>query len=347
MFAWIIAALAGCVVLQVTPAVVSLGIRFNWVDNPDARKQHKEAMVRVGGIGICLGMMVSFMGLFWIQDPDTFSFSTPLVAIVVGSILSFGIGFVDDIYGLSPVVRLVFQAIVTLLVWNLGIQIEVLPIPFIGMISLRWLSFPITFLWLAGVANAINWIDGLDGLAAGTVAISSAALAMVCYQLNHILEASLAISLASALLGFLYHNSKPAKLFMGDGGAYLIGFLWASLAITGVMSHPSSQAVLWMPYLLLLVPIADMMYVIFTRVKSGKSPFYPDRFHLHHRLLAQGISYKATVAQIYIMNIVAGGLAISITTANWLLVGLVVLSTTFLAWLISWPPQILSADQNL
>ncbi len=344
MFEWIIAALSGCVVLRVTPTVIRLGDRFNWVDNPDARKQHKNATVRVGGIAICLGMLVAFVGLLFAQGTDALTLSSPLLAIIIGSLLSFGIGFADDIFGLSPMLRLGLQAFVTVTVWTLGIQIEVLPIPFIGTVHLGWLSLPITFLWLAGVANAINWVDGLDGLAAGSVAIASTALAMVCYQLDHVLEASLAISLAAALLGFLYYNAKPAKLFMGDGGAYLIGFLWASLAISGVMSDQASQTILWMPYLLLLVPIADMMYVILSRVGSGKSPFYPDRRHLHHRLLARGSSYEATVAQIYTLNIVTGGLAIAITTSNWLLILPVAFSATFFVWPISWSPQILSAD---
>jgi UDP-GlcNAc:undecaprenyl-phosphate GlcNAc-1-phosphate transferase len=347
VFEWIIAALSGCVVLRVTPAVIRLGNRFNWVDNPDARKQHKKATVRVGGIGICLGMLVSVAGLLLVQGTNVLTLSSPLFAIAIGSFLSFSIGFADDVFGLSPILRLGLQAIVTFIVWSLGIQIEALPIPFLGTYYLGWLSLPLTFLWLAGVANAINWVDGLDGLAAGTVAIASAALAMVCYQLNHFLEASLAISLTAALLGFLYHNAKPAKLFMGDGGAYLIGFLWASLAISGVMSNTSSQIVLCMPYLLLLVPIGDMVYVILSRVSNGKSPFYPDRCHLHHRLLGQGSSYEATVAQIYIMNIVSGGLAIAITNSNWPLVILIALSAALFAWPIPWSPQTLSADQKL
>ena len=347
MLEWITAALAGCVVLRVTPAVIRLGNRFNWVDNPDARKQHKQATVRVGGLGICLGMLVSFTSVIFAQGLDVLTLPSPFLAIVIGSLLSFGIGFVDDIVGLSPFLRLSLQGVVTLLVWNLGIQIEALPVPFMGMVHLGWFSLPITFLWLAGVANAINWVDGLDGLATGTVAIASAALAMVCYQLHHGLEASLALSLAATLLGFLYHNAKPAKLFMGDGGAYLIGFLWSSLAITGVMSSPSSSAVLWMPYLLLLVPIADMVYVIVNRVSNGKSPFYPDRCHLHHRLLAQGASYEATVTQIYAMNAVAGGLAIAIMTSNWLLISLVILSAALVLLPRPWFPQILSADQKV
>ncbi len=281
-----------------------------------------------------------------VQGIDALTLPSPLLAIIIGSLLSFGIGFVDDVCRLSPILRLGLQAVVTVIVWTLGIQIEALPIPLVGVVHLGWLSFPITFLWLAGVANAINWVDGLDGLAAGTVAIASAALAIVCYQLQHPVEASLAMSLAAALLGFLYHNAKPAKLFMGDGGAYLIGFLWASLAISGVMAAPASQTVLWMPYLLLLLPIADMLYVILSRISSGKSPFYPDRRHLHHRLLDQGYSYEATVAQIYTLNAIAGGLAIAIISANWLLITPIILSVAFLVWLISRSPQIVSVKQE-
>jgi UDP-GlcNAc:undecaprenyl-phosphate GlcNAc-1-phosphate transferase len=220
---WMIVIMAGCTVWLTTPLVRRLGQRLNWVDQPDIRKQHGQPKVRVGGIGLCLGVLVTFIGVLGIYHPPLVSQQTVLV-IALGSVLSFGIGLVDDIIGLSPGTRLAYQAGVTLLVWCLGLQITTLPIPGLGTVTLGYLSLPITFLWLVGVTNAINWIDGLDGLAAGTMAIASTTLAMVCYQLHHPVSAALTLGLAATLLGFLVHNARPAQLFMGDGGAYLIGF---------------------------------------------------------------------------------------------------------------------------
>jgi len=251
---------------------------------------------------------------------------------MIGSLLSFAIGITDDIRGLSPIARLALQAGVTCIVWSLGIRIEVLPIPMFGPLPLGWLGLPVTFLWLAGVSNAVNWLDGLDGLATGTVAIAAAMLSIVCVQLDCPLEATLALSLSTSLLGFLYYNSRPAKLFIGDGGAYLIGFLLSSLAVTGPMSHATSGAILWIPYLILSVPILDMLYVIISRMNEGKSPFYPDRRHLHHRLLDFGYSYEATVNHVYAFTAISGGLAIYMAGVRWVAIASIALMIVIFTW---------------
>lgn len=346
MFECLLATFAGYGALQSTPTVINLGMRFGWVDQPGVRKQHHTPTVRVGGIGICLGLMISFLGLFLTGGTQLSEPSAILWALMIGSLLSFAIGITDDIRGLSPLVRLVLQAGVTCLVWTLGIRIESLPIPGFDPLSLGWLSLPVTFLWLAGVSNAVNWLDGLDGLAAGTGAIASAILSIVCAQLGCPVEAVLALSLSTSLLGFLYYNSRPAQLFMGDGGAYLIGFLLSSLAITGPMAHAASASTLWISYLILSVPILDMLYVIVSRVKEGKSPFYPDRRHLHHRLLDHGYSYDATVNHVYALTAISGGLAVSTAGAEWFAIASISLALALLIWNLVCFYQIFSMAQR-
>lgn len=306
----ILAMLAGGTVLLMTPMVIKLGQRFDWVDHPDSRKHHQTAMVRVGGLAIFIGMMFAFGGLFILGRGASLSATT--LALVLGSIASFGIGFADDLFGLSPRLRLLSQAAMTVGLWYAGIQIEALPFPFLGQVPLGWLSIPITFLWLAGVTNAINWLDGMDGLAAGIGAISSLVLALGCYQVGAGMEATIALSLAATLLGFLVYNARPAKLFMGDGGAYLIGFLLASLPITSLIQGQTASVAV-VPDFILCIPILDMIYVIVKRLLDRKSPFYPDRRHLHHRFLQQGFSYNQTLWHIYGLVLFTGALGITIT----------------------------------
>ena len=288
-------AACGGAVLFSTPAVIGLGYRFNWVDRPDARKQHQTVMVRVGGLAIMLGMLAAFVGL---TQCSGLGIDAAHWAIIGGSLAAFGLGFADDLFSLSPGLRLLLQAVITLCVWSAGVQIEAVPVPGLGWVALGGLSLPVTFLWLAGVTNAINWLDGLDGLAAGIGSISSLMIAATCSHLGHDVEAILALCLAVSLLGFLCYNARPAKLFMGDGGAYLIGFMLASLSITGLMQDGSAVTAA-LPCLILGIPIADMVYVILGRLMAQKSPFFPDRRHLHHRLLSSGYGYDRTVWLIY------------------------------------------------
>lgn len=298
------------IVLFTTPIVRSVGLNTGYFDHPGERKIHDQPIVRLGGIAICLATLSScfLIGLF-----GNFTSPTPVEilefwGVVVGGFLFFLIGLIDDLLDVSPFTRLALQFGVASLVSIAGVRIEFLPIPGFGLIPLGFLSLPITVIWLAGVVNAINWMDGLDGLAAGISGISACIMFVICLSIHQPAAALIAAALAGATLGFLRYNFNPAQIFMGDGGSYFIGFTLASLAVIGLMKTSDFSLVL-LPFLILAVPILDMLVVIIARLSDGKSPFYADRRHLHHRLLNRGLSQRLTVLFIYTLTFWVGCLA--------------------------------------
>ena len=170
-------------------------------------------------------------------------------------------------------------------------------------------SLIINILWFCGVINSINWIDGLDGLAAGISLIICFGLAFISIANGNLSIALLSIILAGSCLGFLKNNFYPAKIMMGDGGSYFLGTNIALLSFLAV-AKSDGQINLFIPFTLLIVPILDMTYVIISRIQNKLSPFYPDRRHLHHRLINYGFSYKKTVCIIYLLNFIAVSLSI-------------------------------------
>ncbi|HEY9623255.1 MAG TPA: MraY family glycosyltransferase [Crinalium sp.] len=307
-------------VLGITPLVRHLGLKFKLVDNPNERKIHRQPIVRVGGIAICLGTTAA-AAVAWHLSENILP-ATEMVAaitILLGGVCFFAIGLADDVLNLHPLSRLALQGAVITIAWVLGLRIEFLPIPFVGVVSIGLLSLPITFLWMAGVANAINWLDGMDGLAAGVSTVGALVFAVVSLQASHPGIALVAIALAGATFGFLRYNANPARIFMGDGGSYFIGFILAGVGAAGLMGEVdfSSQA---MPYIVLAVPILDMIFVILSRLLDQTSPFFPDQRHLHHRLLKLGASRQTTVWMIYGLMVWSGAGAIMLpfTPLGWL-----------------------------
>jgi UDP-GlcNAc:undecaprenyl-phosphate GlcNAc-1-phosphate transferase len=300
------------VVLLVTPIVQRLGCQWGVLDQPDARKLHQKPIVRIGGLAIFLGTLLSCGLSLPLSMAQVSQAGLPVIGVLLASIGFFGIGFADDRWNLSPYWRLALQAIVATLVWFMGVQIHALPFPLIGTIPLGIFSLPITFLWLAGVANAINWMDGMDGLATGIATIAAIMFALLAWQHQDMLVLILALSLAGAALGFWRYNRKPAQLYMGDGGSYFIGGLLGGI---GVLSMTNSGfAGNAVPYLILSVPIVDMVLVMLARVLNGKSVLLPDQRHIHHRLLRLGLSQSTVIWAIYGLMLWAG------LGANYLLV---------------------------
>lgn len=222
-------------VLGLTPLVQQLGLYYAWVDNPGARKIHQYPMVRVGGIAIALGIWLT---LAIALQADLLTWGNPkIVGLIIGSFSFFAIGFADDLYNLSPTLRLGLQGLIGSGLWTFGIQMNWLPLPGFGAIALGWLSLPVTLIWLAGVTNAINWIDGLDGLAASIVGCIALVLVGLSWGNSDPTVWVIALAIAGATFGFLYYNAAPAKLFMGDGGAYVLGFWLAALSLLSTINH--------------------------------------------------------------------------------------------------------------
>lgn len=303
------------VVLWATPYVNQFGLKRGLVDKPGGRKIHKRPMVRLGGVAIFIGTIAALLVVWWTGG---FGIQTPqkeyeLWGVVIGGLAFFLIGLADDVFTLPAITRLVVQLTVATMVWQAGVQIDFLTIPGVGLIQLQdWISLPITVVWLVGMANAINMIDGLDGLAAGVSGIAASVMLVVTLFMGQPAAALIAAALAGASLGFLRYNFNPAQIFMGDGGAYFMGFTLAGVGIIGLVKSVTTVAVL-LPYLILAVPILDIFTVVVDRLRRGKSPFAADKRHLHHRLLQAGLSQRLAVLFIYSLTLWAGTLALAVS----------------------------------
>ena len=310
-------AIALALVWWSTPLIRSIGLNSGWVDRPNERKVHQRPMVRLGGVAIFFGTIVALLivwllgGFGWLIPEKEWE----IWGVILGGIAFFFIGLADDLLDLSPFSRLIVQFICASLAWWAGVRIDFLSIPFgDGLIQTGWISLPLTVVWLVGMANAINWIDGLDGLAAGVCGIAAVVMLILTLFMEQPAAALIAAALAGGALGFLRYNFNPAKIFMGDGGAYFMGFTLASVAVIGLVKTAAVTAVavtsVLLPYLVLAVPIIDMSIVILSRLRRGKSPFTADKGHLHHRLLKAGISHRLTVLFIYALTLWVGSLAL-------------------------------------
>ena len=235
--------IAAVVVLVLTPIVRKAGLASGRVDLPGGRKVHSQPMVRLGGVSIFVGVLIALL-LVWASGGFIDRNGLPLdrVAdhsiwgVTLGGLAFFLIGLIDDLFGLSPISRLIMQASVASVAWWVGVDIRFLTIPFVGLTQLPgWLSLVATIFWLVGMANAINWIDGLDGLVAGVSGIAAVVMMIVSFSMGQPAAALIAAALAGGSLAFLKYNFNPAQIFMGDGGAYFIGFTLAGVGVIGLV----------------------------------------------------------------------------------------------------------------
>lgn len=303
------------VVLWVTPLINRFGLKNGLVDRPGGRKIHHRPMVRLGGVSIFTGTLIALLLVWWSGGFGTLppQKEFEVWGVTLGGLAFFLIGLADDLLTLPALTRLVMQLLVAGLAWNAGVQIDFLTIPGIGLISLQdWVSLPITMVWLVGMANAINMIDGLDGLAAGVSGIAALVMFVVALFMHQPAAALIAAALAGGCLGFLRYNFNPAQIFMGDGGAYFLGFMLAGVGVIGLVKSVTTVAVL-LPYVILAVPILDISAVVVDRLRHGQSPFKADKRHLHHRLLKAGLSQRRAVLFIYSLTLWAGSLAVAVS----------------------------------
>jgi UDP-N-acetylmuramyl pentapeptide phosphotransferase/UDP-N-acetylglucosamine-1-phosphate transferase len=328
---------AGLFTAAIVPMVRRIGLQLGLIDQPDPRKQHQEPMVRLGGIGIVMGFCLSLL-ITWLlggfgslpANRDQLIWST-----LFGGVAFFAVGLSDDLFQLPPLPRLALQIAVATVVWRHGVKIGSITLPFDSTLSLTlpdWLSAIVTVIWLVGITNAINWLDGLDGLAAGVSGIAAIGLLSVSFSLHQTGAGLLAAALAGACLGFLRDNFNPARIFMGDGGSYFLGFSLAAISLVGPAKELTTVSLL-LPLLILSLPLADMSAVIMGRVSSGRSPFFPDRRHLHHRLLRAGYSHRRTVVLIYAFTQWFAALALVAANAELRFLWLA-LATGVLIWVV-------------
>ena len=307
LFAFI---LALAVAFAATPAVKMLAIRIKAVDVPrDSRRMHKTPIPRLGGLAIFLGFLVSIL-IFGRTGPQ-------MAAILVGAILLVALGMVDDVVALKPGIKFLGQIVAALIPTLAGVVITRFTNPFSagGYFNLGIFSVPVTILWIVGITNAVNFIDGLDGLACGVSAIATVTMFVIAVLYSEYQIALMMAALAGACLGFLPYNMNPAKIFMGDTGSMFLGYILAVTSIQGLFKFYAviSFAV---PFILLGLPIFDTAFAIIRRLAHGQSPLQADRGHVHHRLIDLGFDQKQSVAILYAFSAVLGLTAVLLATTN-------------------------------
>ncbi|MBN8193770.1 undecaprenyl/decaprenyl-phosphate alpha-N-acetylglucosaminyl 1-phosphate transferase [Bacillus sp. NTK074B] len=294
--------------IGITPLVRKLAIKVGAIDKPEERKVHTDLMPRLGGVAIFIGAATGYLYL----APE----SIYMQAIVTGASIILVVGILDDLYTLSPKLKLVGQIIAALIVISSGLLIEKFTFPFFGTVYLHhWLSFPVTLLWIVGVTNAINLIDGLDGLAAGVSSIALGSILVMAVGDSQVLVIALCVILVGSSLGFLYHNFYPAKIFMGDTGALFLGYSIAIISMLGLFKNVALFSFI-IPIIVLAIPIFDTIFAIIRRALKKQNFAQPDKQHLHYCILSLGFSHKASVLIIYCVSACFGGAAILFSNAT-------------------------------
>ncbi len=313
--------------LILTPTVRRVCERFGLLDEPrDDRRVHHKSIPRLGGVAIFLAALIALCALPFIHNSLTRSLSAVrwrFIAILVPATLVFLFGVYDDLRGSKAPLKFLVQALAGGLLYALGGRIEVLSVPFTGVIELpAVLSLALTIIWTVGISNAFNLIDGMDGLAAGAALFASFVMMVVSLSIYNPFVTVISIALAGALIGFLRYNFNPASIFLGDSGALFLGFTLSALAVQGTQKASTVVAVA-IPLLAFGVPMVDTGFTMMRRFLSGRPLFQGDREHIHHMLLARGWSQRRVALVLYSACALFGLMAMLFVSETGRITGLV------------------------
>jgi len=303
---FILAAAAIGISAAATPLVKKLALKLDVIDLPKGkRKIHDKPIPLLGGLSIYIAFVVVMILKGGNLSMSEIGIITGATVIVIG-------GVIDDTFDLKPRYKLIFQITAAVILIAFGVHISSITNPLAngeGYWNVGWLAIPFTILWVIGITNAFNLIDGLDGLAAGVALISSITIFIIAILNNRADAAILTAILSGAILGFLPYNFNPATIFMGDTGAQLLGFLLAAISIEGTIKSAAAFAIA-VPILALGIPIYDTIFAVIRRKINGKPIMQGDRGHLHHRLMDMGLSQRQTVLIMYLISAVLGSIAV-------------------------------------
>jgi len=316
------------IALVATPYAKKWAFKLNAVQHPRARDMHSKPMPLMGGIAIVLGFMIT-VSLMVILVP--YFRGIEFLGFAVGGIIIATMGIFDDIKEIRSSYKLIVQIIVAAIVVASGIRIEILVWPITTY--LQPFSIPITMFWIVGMTNAVNFIDGLDGLAAGVSAIGALCLMVLCILTGSPLAVVLSATLAGSILGFLPRNFKPAEIFMGDTGALFIGYVLAVSSIMGVFKGYTLLAIV-VVFFAFSLPIFDIFFAFFRRLYKNRklsSVMNADRGHMHHRLIDSGFGTKQSVVIMYAVSGITAIIAIVIAMQD---VTVMIITAIFVAALV-------------
>jgi UDP-GlcNAc:undecaprenyl-phosphate GlcNAc-1-phosphate transferase len=316
-------------VLLITPLVRRVAARLGAIDRPSDRKVHPKPTPTLGGIGILAGVLVAMGVAYFIPEfRRLYRQSFELQGVVLGALVITGLGVVDDLRALSAPAKAAGQILAAGLLILTGVELLFFWFPTQGVISLGSdLAVPLTVAWVLIMVNATNLIDGLDGLAAGIVAIAASAFfvwvvaAPSPFSESTSIAALIAAVTAGAAIGFLPYNFYPARIFMGDSGAMLLGLLLAASTIAGVgrTIQPSRGALaafaipILIPLFVVAVPLVDVIMAIVRRIRRGRPVYAPDKEHIHHQLRQIGHTHRRAVLIMYMWSIVIAGAGLAVS----------------------------------
>ena len=279
------------VVVLLTPAVGGMARLLGVVDPPGGRRLNRSPVPRLGGLALFLGIVVPSLAFLHLGRETR--------GLLLGAAVAVTVGAIDDFRGLRWFEKLGGQIVAAAIPTGFGIWVDRFTFPFLGVHSLPgWVGVPLTILWIVAIMNMVNFLDGLDGLAAGVAAIAGLTFAIIALSLAKPDAAVMSAIVFGACVGFLRHNFYPARIFMGDSGALLLGFVLAAVSVQGLLKTAATVA-LFFPLLVLAVPIVDTTFVVARRLKHGESVFEGDQAHLHHRFLRRGFSQPRAALTIW------------------------------------------------
>lgn len=309
LYTIIAAACAALITFISTPLVRVLAYRVKALDIPkDDRRMHSDIVPRLGGLAIFFGFVVASV-VFGALDKT-------LQPILIGGLLIVVLGMFDDIYRLKPWIKFIVQIVVAIIPVLYGQTISFINW-FGNYVTLGWMEYPLTVIWIVGLTNAINLIDGLDGLSCGVSAICSLSLLLSSIMLfQNATVTLLSAILAGSCLGFLPFNLNPAKIFMGDTGALFLGYTLSVISISGLFKTQAAFSFI-LPLMIFGLPLFDTIWAIFRRLIHGQSPFHADRGHIHHRLIDAGFNQKQTVYILYAACLLLGISAVMVSLKEW------------------------------
>jgi UDP-GlcNAc:undecaprenyl-phosphate/decaprenyl-phosphate GlcNAc-1-phosphate transferase len=296
-------AIALAIVVLLTPAVGGMARLLGVVDAVGGRRINRRAVPRLGGLALFLGIFVPALA-FLDQSRET-------RGLLLGSAVAVTVGAVDDFRGLAWWEKLGGQSLAAVIPVGFGVWVDRFTFPLLGVHTLpAWVGMPLTVIWIVAIMNMVNFLDGMDGLAAGVAAIAGFTFCVIALSLGKTDPAILSAIVFGAALGFLRHNFYPARIFMGDSGALLLGFVLAAVSVQGLLKTAATVA-LFFPLLVLAVPIIDTSFVVARRLKNHEKVFAGDQAHLHHRFLRRGFSQRTAALYMYAWCLSLAGAALA------------------------------------
>lgn len=306
--------------------IKKIALKLNVVDIPNHRKIHTTPTPLLGGLAIFIGF---FVGLLYLRPMHDHYFEIMLGALVI--IIT---GILDDKFDLRPVIKFGGQVIAATFLISSGLIIEKFTLPVIGVVDLGVFSVLITILWVVGITNAVNFMDGLDGLATGISTIAISTMLIMAIIDMQVFAAYLCVVLIGANIGFLYHNFYPAKIYMGDTGSNFLGYMIAVISILGLFKNIALLGFV-IPVVVLAVPIFDTLFAIIRRVRNKQSISTPDNKHIHYQLIRVGLTHRQSVLVMYAFSVLFGIIAVLFAKTSYTITLIVLIIALFLIHILA------------